>query len=139
MIIYKSGSLLDVTSGIIAHGCNAQGVMGAGVAKLIKHKYPLAHQYYLSMPKTLGSVEYIQVTETLWVANCIIQEFYGRDKDKVYVSYDAIFTCFNKLNKVDVQLNIPLMGAGLAGGEWDIISDVINAAIPSKEVICWKL
>ena len=34
MIEYRKGNLLDVTSGLIAHGVNCQGVMGSGVAKL---------------------------------------------------------------------------------------------------------
>ena len=37
MIQYKKGDLLSVTKGIIAHGCNAQGVMGSGVALQIKN------------------------------------------------------------------------------------------------------
>lgn len=37
-------NLLDISHGIIAHGCNAQGVMGAGVAKQIKIKYPTAFE-----------------------------------------------------------------------------------------------
>lgn len=33
MIQYKTGNLLDTPDSYIVHGCNAQGVMGSGVAK----------------------------------------------------------------------------------------------------------
>lgn len=39
-IRYEVSNLLNVQSGIIVHGCNAQGVMGAGVAAAIKATYP---------------------------------------------------------------------------------------------------
>lgn len=139
MIIYKSGNLLNITSGVIAHGCNAQGVMGSGVAKLIKEKYPTAYRQYLTMNKQLGTVELVHVTKNLWVANCITQEFYGRDTNKVYVNYHAVDTCFRTLNNLNIQINIPLIGAGLANGDWAVIEEIINSAIPHKEVICWKL
>ena len=33
-IIYKQGDLLECSEQVIVHGCNAQGVMGSGVAKV---------------------------------------------------------------------------------------------------------
>jgi len=36
MIKVNKGNLLDVTSGIIVHGCNAKSVMGSGVALAVK-------------------------------------------------------------------------------------------------------
>lgn len=130
---------MQVTSGIIAHGCNAQGVMGSGVAKLIRDKYPVAYQEYLKMDKSLGNVDLVQVTRGLWVANCITQEFYGRETDRVYVSYQAMDICFRSLNNLNREINIPKIGAGLANGNWTDISEIITAAIPNKEVICWSL
>lgn len=40
MIEYRKGNLLDITSGVIVHGCNMRGVMGSGVALAIRNKYP---------------------------------------------------------------------------------------------------
>ncbi len=36
MITYKQGDLMKASETYIAHGCNAQGVMGSGVAKAIR-------------------------------------------------------------------------------------------------------
>lgn len=43
----KQGDLLAVNTGCIIHGCNAQGVMGAGVALAFKNKYPAAYTRYV--------------------------------------------------------------------------------------------
>lgn len=47
-IRYEVSNLLDVTSGIIVHGCNNVGVMGGGVAAVIKDKYPECYEEYYS-------------------------------------------------------------------------------------------
>ena len=37
-IIYKQGDLLEAEEVVIVHGCNAQGVVGSGVALAIRNK-----------------------------------------------------------------------------------------------------
>ena len=45
-IEYIKGDLMTSDIRHIIHGCNAQGVMGSGVAKLIRDKYPSAYTDY---------------------------------------------------------------------------------------------
>jgi len=47
-IQYEVSDLLNVTSGIIVHGCNNIGIMGGGVAAAIKEKYPKCFNKYYS-------------------------------------------------------------------------------------------
>ena len=48
MITHKYNSnITEVTQGVIVHGCNAQGVMGSGVAKQLRAKYPEIYVDYL--------------------------------------------------------------------------------------------
>ena len=47
-ILYKQGDLTQAEEYIIAHGCNAQGKMGSGVAKAIRREFPQAYSYYRS-------------------------------------------------------------------------------------------
>lgn len=158
MIEYRKGDLMAVTSGIIAHGCNGQGVMGSGVAALVKAKYPLAFAQYvddLDMLKgdknsdrsPLGYVSFWSADaqtnqSTLLIANCITQNLYGRDGSK-FVSYDAIHTCFVTLEyvakKTGLTINIPYIGAGLGGGNWNVISAIIESVCVDSKVICWEL
>lgn len=144
-MIYQKGDLLSVESGIIAHGCNCQGVMGSGVAKLIKDRYPSAYRVYKYQEQTsglkLGTVQIVNVRDMLYVANLMTQEFYGRD-GKQYVSYDAIDICFDKLFARIGELklvNIPKIGSGLGGGDWEVISRIISTKehLYNKQVKVW--
>ena len=143
-MIYQKGDLLSVESGIIAHGCNCQGVMGSGVAKLIKDKYPSAYRIYKYQEQTSGlklsAVQLVMVDDSLYVANLMTHQFYGRD-GKRYVSYDAIDEYLDNLlaRSGKMQVNIPRIGAGLGGGEWEVISEIIHAQEINhqKEVIVW--
>lgn len=146
MITYKSGDLLNVKTGVIAHGCNAQGVMGSGVAKQIKAKYPQAYLDYLkdyqTYSDTMRTISLTAVSKNLWIANCVTQRYYGTDPHTVYVSYPSIECCFTQLKASfsvgDVTIHIPKIGAGLANGDWNIIETIINKHGPEK-VTCWVL
>lgn len=137
MITYQKGNLLDVQSGIIAHGCNTLGVMGAGVALAVKNKYPKVFEYYEALcmtsdPDTLiGQNQIVRVSPDLEIANCFTQKSFGisRSSDK-QVSYDAVADCFNdlyyKYRSEDITINIPKIGSGLGGGKWSVIEAIIN-------------
>lgn len=142
-----NGDILTVETGIIMHGCNAQGVMNSGVAKQIRKKYPGAYDAYRNCYEDdvgleLGDIIWYRVpNKNLIIANAITQEFYGRDKDRVYVDYEAISYCFAAINSMfggsDVSLNFPKIGAGLANGDWNIISHRINECAPDINKTLW--
>jgi O-acetyl-ADP-ribose deacetylase (regulator of RNase III) len=152
MINKNTGDLLSVTEGYIVHGCNAQGVMGSGVAKLIKDNYQEAYHYYhgsyKSFIKTQGKMPIginiyaaSKYNNKLCIVNAITQEFYGRDKNIVYVDYNAVRKCFNSLNSFILEetlknipkvVNFPLIGAGLANGDWSIIEQIIDEELDSS-------
>ena len=136
-----TGNLLAVKTGHIVHGCNAQGVMGSGVALGIKQTYPNAYYSYMQCHKTHGLVlgvayPYIQ-DDNLVIWNAITQEGFGASTRNT--SYDAIQTCCEQINwhiKEDgfdnkkftqpAELHIPLIGAGRGGGNWEIIREIIE-------------
>lgn len=143
-IIYKVGDLLNADERFICHGCNAQGKMGSGVAKLIRAKYPHAYEVYMNVYARSG----LQLGTTSWakgephtVINAITQDRYGND-GKRYADYDAIRKAMAQINAtarmtqtVDgagqsmgrvIAVAMPLIGAGLAGGDWSIISEIIE-------------
>jgi O-acetyl-ADP-ribose deacetylase (regulator of RNase III) len=142
MITYKKGDLLAVTTGVIIHGCNAQGVMGAGVAKQIRDKYPQAYKAYLEGHYTLGTVSLAMIYPKLIIANAITQKYYGNQINVVYVDYGAVDKCFKELTNVfaeDIPFHIPRIGAGLAQGDWNVIEDIINKNTQGYNVTCWDL
>lgn len=141
-IIYKTGSILEASEPYIIHGCNAQGKMGSGVAKVLMDAYPDVRERYLAHHAAasranepfLGTI-HIGATEKHTVYNAITQEFYGYD-GKLYVSYGAIELCMNALDKAMATIEaktgekphvaMPLLGCGLAGGNWSVVSGIIE-------------
>lgn len=132
----KTGNLMNVTEGHIVHGCNAQGVMGSGVALAVKRKFPGAYEdyarIYFESGLVVGRAYPSPVAEKLIVWNAITQDQYGNGRR--LVSYDAIETCFNQVNEhvsrhaslLPAQIHIPLIGAARAGGNWEIIREIIE-------------
>ena len=147
MIEYRRGDLLNVTSGIIVHGCNSHGVMGSGVALAVKNKYPECFEIYrLFCEKRkndqtiLGdSIIYVASFE-LTIVNMITQKDYGTHRRQV--NYGAIAKGFSDLHNyyfMDQEFHFPKIGAGLGGGDWEVISEIIEHVCPGRKLICWEL
>lgn len=138
------GNLLHVTNGHIVHGCNAQGVMGSGVALGVKNMYPTVFVDYERIHKehglVLGVAYPVAVDPGLVIWNAITQNLYG--KGTRMVSYDAIQTCFEQINwhlkeggvnnepfLQTPEIHIPLIGAARGGGNWEIIREIIEQTV----------
>lgn len=136
-IIYDD--ILKQTRGIIVHGMNCQGVMGSGIAKNIRQLYPQVYDDYCDFilkhknQKILGQILISIIKDDLFIVSAFTQEFYGRDKNKIYVDYNAIKSAFNKINKLAKETKLPILfpmiGAGLANGDFSIISKIIEEEI----------
>ena len=122
------GNLLDINKGVIIHQVNNRGVMGAGIAKQIRAKYPKHYDDYMKNKQyeKLGDLVYTRIRRDFVVIGMISQDGYGRDKDKVYTSYDAFEQCLMKINKLyrknsNVKYYVPFgIGCNLANGDWGI-------------------
>lgn len=147
-MIEETGDLLSVTRGIIVHGCNAQGVMGSGVAKAVRERYPVAYEAYMQAHRTKG----LRVGQVVWatlskeeprlaLANAITQKFYGRDPNRVYVDYDGIFEAMTTIGNIarrhDLPVHYPKIGAGLGNGDWTRISAILDLALKDVSHTLW--
>jgi len=148
MIQTHEGDLLSVTKGIIVHGCNCQGVMGSGVAAVIREKYPEAYAVYRKQEEieglTLGNISIYGVDENLIIINALTQFYCGNDKSIRYVSYDAMYDAFLGVKviaeKTALPVHFPLIGCGLANGDWKIVEPIIESALgPYVEKHLWVL
>lgn len=150
----KRGDLFQVKEGIIAHGCNAQGVMGKGVALQVKTLYPKAYTEYERWIKytrehfggtasLMGQVNLVRVSPKLFIANCVTQyNFAGsREDTQRYVSYDAVDDCFVRLAdlavKYDAEVHFPLIGGGLANGDHNLLRTIYDKSFPSDDATLW--
>lgn len=151
---YVTGDLLkSVKYGIIIHGCNAQGVMGSGFAKQVKETYPLAFQVYKKalVPgswRELGSITSVEVSPGLFIVNAITQYDFGRDGRR-YVRYDGVDEALRRVNQwlldeqgnpEEISIHLPKIGAGLGGGHWPIIEQIIIHRLTSNwRTNVWEL
>ena len=53
-IIYRQGNLLDAREIVILHGTNARGVMGSGVARQIRARWPNVYEIYALRHRVFG-------------------------------------------------------------------------------------
>ena len=148
-VIVEDGDLTMSYANILAHQVNAQGVMGSGVAKGIKAKYPKAYQEYLSHSKLkqraiLGECQIIDCDNKM-IANLFGQFNYGRKKDVVYTDYKALRGAlislkeFAKVNNLSVAMPFKI-GCGLANGDWEgVVLPMIKEIFNDYYVILYKL
>lgn len=132
MIIKREGDVLTSSANIIAHQVNCRGVMGAGLAKQIKSKYPKVFAEYKLLCNRceengdskllLGVVQFVESNSKIF-ANCFAQLNYNARIKQTQEEYFK--ECMITLEKHAREKNlnsvaIPYkMGCGLAGGNWD--------------------
>jgi O-acetyl-ADP-ribose deacetylase (regulator of RNase III) len=183
MIEHRVGDMLTgATSGFLVHGCNCQGKMGSGIAKLIRDKWPVVFETYHNIWEEgywddyngvqqthqleLGSTQFVYVNggpgvdlfgqedslprNPLVVVNAMTQRYYAGHPDdpnaERYVDYEAVVRCFTEINRVGAEnqavesvLHFPLIGAGLARGNWKIIETIIDETVTDMHKVLWTL
>lgn len=141
MIDNKPKDITTVTSGIIIHQVNCKRTMGSGVALAIRRKWPKVYKAYIKYSEVkLGMVQVVKIKENLYVINLFGQEGYGRDRR--YTDYSALQTCLKKVrdwktkNHPNLKIYIPYkIGCGNAGGDWDIVSKIIEKVLPEAIIV----
>jgi O-acetyl-ADP-ribose deacetylase (regulator of RNase III) len=127
------GDLLKLASDgvfdVIIHGCNCQCVMGAGIAKSIKAVFPEAYEADCKTKK--GSRNKLGTYSSVLIGKLTIVNAYTQFPWKgrgIKVDYEAIRAVFKsiKINFSGKKIGYPMIGAGLAGGDWDVIAAIID-------------
>ena len=125
---------------LIVHGCNCFCTMGAGIAKTIKEKFPEAYQADLETEKgdksKLGAISWAEtVTKNgkLIIVNGYTQ--YNWKGRGLKADYNAIREVFKGVKKSfsGLRIGYPAIGAGLAGGDWEIISEIIGEELKGED------
>lgn len=162
-IIYKEGNLLDAQTDVIAHQVNCQGVMGSGVAKQIKEKWPKVFEEYKhihhptktvvsaspGLSRMLGICQLVDKTGNNsgeWVANLFAQHDYGRD-NKRYTNYEALYTSLSSLKEQMDQeyltsVAFPYkMSSDRGGADWNVVLAMIKSVFNNTDITIeiWEL
>lgn len=145
---------------VIAHGCNCHSIMGAGIAPQMAKAFgadDFPMERWGSTIQKLGNIDYQTVVlgeNAIWtledyknnrnepeltVVNAYTQYNYGRNHaDGTFrpLDYEALTLCMRKMNKVfkGKHIGLPQIGAGLAGGDWEVIKKTIQTELSDCEV-----
>jgi len=152
MIKIVNGNILNATEDIIGHQVNCKGVMGAGLAKQIRSKYPSVYIKYKKLcddekyKNLLGATQFVDVQDKT-IVNMFAQDGYGTSK--IQTDYKALKLCLESIiysvttdycllyNK---SVALPFgLGCGLAGGDWKIVYGIIEDVFSDYEVTLYKL
>ena len=135
--IFKSGV------NIILHQVNCQGVMGSGIAKQVKEKYPLVFEAYKALcdikedkAELLGTAQIVRVGENMHVVNLFAQERYGYRG--CFTDYNALRECLEDVNDHfdNEVIAIPyLMGCCRGSGDWNIVYKMIEETFTKNDVL----
>lgn len=131
---------LDGRFDIIIHGCNCFCTMDAGIARAVKQEFPEAYAADLLTTKgdrsKLGNFSQAiipQKEHPLTIINGYTQfHYYG---NTLLLDYHAVETLFDllKLTYPGRRFGYPKIGAGLAGGDWSRISQIIDKQLKGED------
>lgn len=138
--------LFDSGADLICHQVNCQGVMGAGLARQIRFKYPHVFEAYKKRcvqhqrsRALLGTVQAVPIDTNKYIVNIFGQWRYGTDRQ--HTDYNALECAFNTLNTHcrGRSIAIPFkMGCNLGGGDWQVVQALIDKCLHDCTVYICK-
>jgi O-acetyl-ADP-ribose deacetylase (regulator of RNase III) len=141
MIIHNKSDIFSAEFDGFVHCANLYHVMGGGIARIISQKYPTLmmadkNQTVRGDMDKLGRFSFTKINDELWY-NLYGQVSIGNDGTPLgrNVRYDAIHDGLHRIsnhllshtNKDSVVLAMPAIGCGLAGGEFSILTAIVES------------
>jgi O-acetyl-ADP-ribose deacetylase (regulator of RNase III) len=150
---------------LVVHVCNDVGGFGSGFAGALARKYPEVRESFMSWVKLgvwktitmqpnqpaeehfyeLGDVQILPVCgdekiKGFYVANMVAQRGLISQANPHPIRYDALREAMTKITQsftinYVIRIIAPKFGAGLAGGDWNIIEGIINDVWKDLDVV----
>lgn len=121
----------------IPHVNNNVGVAGAGFVIPLYNRFPLAKELYQKSGLWLGNVTFYDGSSAI-VCNMVAQDNVSTFKEDSlgrHLRYSALVESMNKVNDyienykfygIKCRIVAPQFGAGIAGGNWSFIEELIK-------------
>lgn len=135
---------------VIIHQCNCFHNFGAGIALQIMRQFPKAFESDKSSKygdyNKMGSFSYALVNgnknHKFYIINGYSQ--FGCGVNKIRTEYNHVRSVFKRVKEIyggaEQKFGYPLYGAGLAGGDWNIISKIIDEELDGEDhtLVKWR-
>ncbi len=130
---------------IIVHVCNDLGRWGKGfVLALSAHwaepeaRYRKWSRGQAEVPFALGQVQFVEVEPALWVANVLGQHGIRKAGAAPPIRLEAVRTGLATVAQFaqvhHATIHMPRIGTGLAGGNWETISQLIREELCARDI-----
>lgn len=141
----KNGDMFTTSLPAFAHGCNTHGVMGAGVAKIVRARYSDAFYPYKSAcgngTFVVGSMLPV-FASGMWVLNLATQDKPGPHANLEWIRTSLELAAEFCEAEGIAGFAMPRIGAGIGGLDWqDVYEVVVEVATAHPDVIIeiWSL
>lgn len=138
MIKHIKCDIFESGADVICHQVNCQGVMGSGVARQVKERYPHVFEEYKKRCDVLrhcggilmGTIQTVPINKHQSIANLYAQYRFGYD-GKRYTDYMALKNClvhiYRDFLNTGYTIAFPyLMSCARGGGDWNIVYKMIE-------------
>lgn len=154
------GDVFTSDARLILHAVNCQGVMGSGVAKTVKDRYPNVFLEYKNKcnnaqttSSLLGEIQKVDISDKQSIVNCFTQDNYGTFAKGMPTSYDAVDKCFKSVELMartiaisertegPLKIALPYGMCSVRGGAcWNVVLEMLKDAFKTMDVVIeiWK-
>ncbi len=128
-MIERNGDIFNTTARFIGHGVNCKGIMGAGIAKTVREKFPQTYLEYKAVCDvgfSPGSY-FAYVENDKVIVNLASQNMPGPD-----ARYEWVFLSLLRFARDLTQRSgggvvaIPEIGCGIGGLHWLVVKSIIE-------------
>lgn len=156
-LVTLKGDLLDALANKnvthVGHVVNCRGIMGVGIAKQIKERYSWAYKSYFDLWKDYSFagnesrlLGFAQSTGDLQEGVCIwnLHAQLSTGTHRRQLNYGALGECLFKMSD-ETSCNTDIigfpygMGCGFAGGDWNIVLEMIVHYFKDHNVKIYKM
>jgi hypothetical protein len=145
---------------VVPHVCNNIDVFNGGFAAAVASEYPIVKQNYHMLGKNflknnLGHTQFIEIpfknkyNHKLYFANMIAQDGLPNYSKNRCINYAALvksminISLFIKKNNQNtdadkIEIHAPKFGSGIAGGNWNFISDIIEDVWSQYDIFIYQ-
>lgn len=135
-LVIRQGDLFTTTSTSLGHGVNTCGVMGAGIAKEFRRRWPAMYREYVnachaddpSRKLLAGGLLPWERPEGGWIYNLASQDLPGRHARLEWLAESAERALSHADSHEVDTIALPRIGCGIGGLSWPDVQIVLRGA-----------